>query len=1060
MKKLIIFGALLLPMISPAQDTTETSDAVDKAAIQSGSMPAKVTAPLVGILADPIPTGLQLWLRASTGISVGNGAAVSVWMDESGNGRNAVYNPRNAFGEKAPIYDASNAGVNGEATVRFNNKNALDLDLGFLTGSDYTIFVVNGRDRKGLANFYIAGDTGVANSNLILGYERPNFLRQAHYGNDLDAVVESYNGAEVYSLDAFRLAQASGRDVFHNGRVVASGTNTLPLLSNTNSALGHFRVSKAYWFRGDLAEIVVYDRALNDAEMLEVGNYLATRYGFAGTPVTPVAPVAPAVVRGDQLVVKDGLYFPANSEVPYSGAIRERYPSGLTETERNVVDGIADSAVSEWYANGEQKGDEAQDMPASNITVSLLAGKLGEKGGAGGIGSEARFWDLRGAVVEPRGSLVVLDGNRIRVVLPSGVFTLAGSGQPGYVDGKGADARFCNPRGIAIDSAGNLYIADTGNNKIRKVTMTPPDFNVSTYAGEATIFAGQPTTNGSCLGNITNSEHLYLEKHRAMTLEGIAIDAHDNVFVSDVTNQEIYKITPNGEARLFASHAHWGNFKDGQGIAARFSNPVAIKIDSENNLYVADQDNRRIRKISPDGAVSTLAGSNTYSDSRMRQKNTAKWIGRNEGPGLEVQFSRANNVGVDESGNAYVATDAGFQKITPDGQVSVFKNPTKGIFADGPLAEAKFSDVFDFAFDSDGNMLITDYQNSRIRKITPSGTVSTVAGSVDAKGSSRGRADGPVLTAQLYFPTRLAVDGFGNMFVAQAGNQIRKITPDGIVSSIGGNESCIAVGNSSGLVAGNAADGQFCTPLGIAADAIGNVYVADSGNAKIKKINSDGVVSTLAGTTHGYADGPIASAKFNEPKGVAVDPDGNIFVADTGNDNIRRISVDGIVSTVAGSSVEPEPRAPLWGSALAVDAGGNVYSAGASVYRQITKITPDGEELTTFAGAISGVGVAGGKPSFEVADGDRSAARFWDPSGLSFDNKGNLYVADSDEDSDKTRGRVRKVTPDGIVSTVNGAHRSEWIGRPSSVAVGADGVIFVLDRPNHRIFKVELTQEQ
>ncbi len=748
--------------------------------------------------------------------------------------------------------------------------------------------------------------------------------------------------------------------------------------------------------------------------------------------------VSKTAVRADQLVEKEGLYFLADSEVPYSGFIRERYPSGLTKMEINVVDGIADSAVSEWYANSEQKGDEAQNMPPSNITVSLLAGEGREKGGADGIGVEARFWDLRGAAADGRGFLYVVDGNRLRVISPDGaVRTLAGKGQPGYVDGKGFAAKFCNPRGITIDASGNLYIADTGNNKIRKVTS---DGNVSTYAGEAYIFAGRPArSDGRCLGKFTNSEHLYLEKRRAMTLDGIAIDAHDNVFVADVTNKEIYKITPNGEASLFASHSFWGNFKDGQGTAARFSNPVAIKIDSENNLYVADQGNRRLRKISPDGAVSTLAGSSTYSDRRVRQINTGKWIGRNEGPGVDVQFSRADNVGVDESGNVYVATDAGIQKITPDGQVSIFKERADG-FADGPLAEAKFSRPSDFAFDSDGNVLIADHDFSKIRKITPSGTVSTVAGSVDEKGSWRGTADGPVLTAQLYFPTRLAVDGFGNVFVTQrSSNQIRKITPDGIVSSIGGRESC--------TLDGNAADGQFCSPSGIAADASGNIYVADSGNAKIKKITAEGVVSTLAGTTRGYADGPVASAKFNAPKGVTVDSDGNVFVADSGNDNIRRISVDGIVSTIAGSSVLLEPRAPLWGFALAVDASGNVYSANGSVYRQITRITPDGEEVTNFAGAISEHG---------YADGERSAARFRNPTGLSFDSKGNLYVADSD----KRGGTVRKVTPDGTVSTVNGAHRSEWMGRPKSVAVGVDGTIYVLDKPNHRIVKVVVTQQQ
>ena len=132
------------------------------------------------------------------------------------------------------------------------------------------------------------------------------------------------------------------------------------------------------------------------------------------------AEVSEAVVSADQLVKKEGLYFLADSEAPFSGTIRELYPSGYTKSENSVVNGIADSTVSEWYANGEPKGDEAQDMPASKITVSLLAGKSGEKGGGDGIGSEARFWDLRGAVMDDHGRLFLLDGNIIRAVFPNG----------------------------------------------------------------------------------------------------------------------------------------------------------------------------------------------------------------------------------------------------------------------------------------------------------------------------------------------------------------------------------------------------------------------------------------------------------------------------------------------------------------------------------------------------------------------------------------------------------------------------------------------------------------
>lgn len=235
----------------------------------------------VSAQAIPITDGLQVLLDAGSGISAADGEAVLLWEDQSGNGNDAIFNSLNIYGELAPLFDASNVGVDGAPTVHFGGENALELDLSFLTGSDYTIFVVNARDRTGLANFYIAGDSLGANSNLVLGYENPNLLRQAHFGNDLDAIVENYTGTPVWSFDTFRFAGSDGKDLFHNGSNVATDDSTAALLSNTGTTLGHFRAfGRLYWFEGDLAEVVVYDRALSDAERLSVEADLGVRYGF------------------------------------------------------------------------------------------------------------------------------------------------------------------------------------------------------------------------------------------------------------------------------------------------------------------------------------------------------------------------------------------------------------------------------------------------------------------------------------------------------------------------------------------------------------------------------------------------------------------------------------------------------------------------------------------------------------------------------------------------------------------------------------------------------------
>jgi hypothetical protein len=205
---------------------------------------------------------------------------VMAWRDSSGYGNDAVFNEANNYGEQPPIYVPVNPSAANQPTVRFLNQNALETDLQWLAGSDYTIFVVNSRNRFGVANFYIAGDSAIANSNLVLGYEQIGLLRQAHFNNDLDAFVIPYSGAPLWWLDSFRFSQTEGRTIFHSGSDVASDNNITALFLNTGTTLGHFRAfGSLFWFQGDLAEVVVYDRALSSDERLNVEVDLASKYG-------------------------------------------------------------------------------------------------------------------------------------------------------------------------------------------------------------------------------------------------------------------------------------------------------------------------------------------------------------------------------------------------------------------------------------------------------------------------------------------------------------------------------------------------------------------------------------------------------------------------------------------------------------------------------------------------------------------------------------------------------------------------------------------------------------
>ena len=253
--------------------------------------------------AQPVTDGLQVRLAANEAAFVIENNQVFFWGDLSLNGNNATHDPANNFNELRPILVQSNPTLSGEPTIRFNGNNALELDLSFLANSDYTIFVVNGRDRFGLANFYIAGQSGFANQNLVLGYEQPGLLRHAHFANDLDVAVTPYTGQQIWAIDSFRFSQTDGKDIFQNGANVASDDSTAPLISNFGTTLGHFRAIPGFFFVGDLAEVIIYDRALSTAERQLVEADLAERYNL---PLVVEEESAPEIDRDALLGVSPG----------------------------------------------------------------------------------------------------------------------------------------------------------------------------------------------------------------------------------------------------------------------------------------------------------------------------------------------------------------------------------------------------------------------------------------------------------------------------------------------------------------------------------------------------------------------------------------------------------------------------------------------------------------------------------------------------------------------------------------------------------------------------------
>ncbi len=659
---------------------------------------------------------------------------------------------------------------------------------------------------------------------------------------------------------------------------------------------------------------------------------------------------------------------------------------------------------------------------AQPMTFTHLAGNAGGEGCVDGTGSGARFDNPKGVAVDGAGNVFVADtlNHTIRKVAPSGqATTLAGmAGNPGSVDGTGSEARFFNPGGVAVDGSGNVYVADSGNHTVRMVTSS----------GRVTTIAGLAGNSGGADGTGSGA--------RFFNPGGVAVDGSGNVLVADSGNHTIRKVTASGVVTTLAGFVGgWGD-RDGTGSGARFSFPRGVAVDGSGNVFVADTGNETIRKVTPAGVVTTLAG-------------LATSVGSADGTGSGARFTSPSGVAVDGSGNVYVA-DAGndtVRKVTPAGAVTTVAGlaETDGS-TDGTGSEARFHYPSGVASDGSGNVYVADAGNHTIRKVTSSGVVTTLAGLASTYGSE----DGPGSEARFYRPKGVAVDGSGNVYVTDSENHtIRKVTPSGVVSTLAGQAG------TYGSVDGTGSEARFHQPGGVAVDGSGNVVVADSLNHTIRKVTPAGVVTTLAGLaqSRGSADGTGSGARFSGPGGLSVDPSGNVYVADVGNHTIRKVTPAGVVTTLAGlagSYGNEDGTASaarfFYPSGVAADGSGNLYVADRGNHT-IRKVTSSGV-VTTLAG------LAG---SYGDADGTGSGARFHYPGGVAVDGSGNFYVTDFNNHT------VRKMTPSAVVTTVAGQPGSignadgtggeALFGWPSGVVVDGSGIVYVADESDHSIRK-------
>ena len=584
--------------------------------------------------------------------------------------------------------------------------------------------------------------------------------------------------------------------------------------------------------------------------------------------------------------------------------------------------------------------------------ATTFAGTAYEYGSTDGPDSVALFRGPSGLAVDSAGNVYVADSSNhtIRKVTPAGVVTTlaGGAGLSGNTDGTGSGARFYYPRGVAVDSAGNVYVADNWNSVIRKVTP----------AGDVTTLAGSAGISGSADG--TGSAARFRDP------TGVAVDSVGNVYVGDSLNHTIRKVTPAGAVSTLVGGVGLSGSTDGTGSAARFSYPRGVAVDSAGNVYVADSSNHTIRKVTPTGGVTTLAGT------------AGGGSGSTNGTGGAARFNYPSAVAVDSAGSVYVADTINdtIRKVTTTGGVTTFAGTaaTSGS-TDGTGSAARFSGPRGVAVDSAGNVYVADYNNHTIRKVTPAGVVTTLAGSAGLLGS----ADGTGSAARFNYPYGVAVDSSGNVYVADNGNHtIRKVTPTGGVTTLAGSTGL------AGSIDGTGSAARFFYPYGVAVDNSDNVYVADYTNDTIRKVSPAGVVRTIGGLAGytGWGSGYDSASRFNSPSSVAVSAIGRIYVTDfvhrvvqgeagfqpiltQGNDvsmTVRGVTLNGTVNpngfatTAAfeygttqsyGSSASVALTPATGTTAQNVSTGLTGLSPGTLYYYRLTATNVDGTAYTT-----------------------------------------------------------------------------------------------------------------
>ncbi len=687
-------------------------------------------------------------------------------------------------------------------------------------------------------------------------------------------------------------------------------------------------------------------------------------------------------------------------------------------------------------------------------TITTIAGGWN---GDGGMACEAVLSWPHGLAFDSSGNLVIAerDGHRIRRVDATGVITtVAGNGAADFAgDGaRATEAALCYPESVAVARDGSVYIADSGNHRIRRVdrhgviaTIAGSGERDIAGDGESALEAGLDHPRGVAI-SVDDSivvadtfNHRVLLVQRDGTISAVAGTGDDQgASADDGPATEAVVECPSGlaiggDGSMYVAEGWFVRRVDAAGtittivgtdepsslgdggpaVDASLEEPQALALGHDGSLYIADATANRVRKVDPDGVITTVAGTGEEGFSG------------DGGPAIDAELAWPRGVAVAPDGSVYIADtwNDRIRRVDPDGTITTAAGRGDAPFPERRRATEVPLDVGGVAIAPDGSIYVTD--GPCVRGIDRDGVITTVAGTGRKGHSGDG---GPAVEAELDEPAGLAIGPDGSFYVADYGcNVVRRVAPDATITTFAGipDDDCAepdpAVADDADALwawyggdGGPATEARLVGPHDVAVDPAGNVYIADSAgiqiteNAavdshRIRRVGSDGLIVTIAGRgPSGYSgDGRQAlRAKLLSPSGLAIGPDGSIYIADTGNERIRRIDSNGVITTVAGNGEAtfcgdggPATEAGLWWPEhVAVDAEGNLFVAD-NWNKRVRRIDRDGV-ITTFAGT--------GEPGYSGDGGPPTEAQLT-PVSIAVAPDGAVYVADNS-------GRVRRIT--------------------------------------------------